>query len=308
MMKALITGSNGFVGHYLKIELEKNNIEVIGMDMVGEAIHADFLDAHSVRDAVFQVKPDFVFHLAGQSSVGMSWQKPQLTFSVNVNGTINLLDAIRDTGRKTRIILIGSADEYGKVTEEQCPLTEETQPQPSSPYAISKYAQELMAKTYMCAYDMDIVLTRSFNHTGPGQRKGFVIPDFASQIAMIERGAPAVLSVGNLEARRDISDVRDIVKGYWLLAQAGTAGEVYNIGAGCAYSIKALLQLLLEMSSRKIEINEDTKKARPIDTPLVVSDISKVKNLGYNPRYSIEETLRDTLDYWRKTLEKRGAF
>lgn len=306
-MKALVTGSNGFVGHYLKIELEKNNIEVIGMDLEGDAIHTDLLDAVSVRNAVFQLKPDFVFHLAGQSSVGLSWQKPQMSVSVNINGTLNLLDAIRDLAGDTRIIIIGSSDEYGKITEGQCPIEETIFPKPASPYAVSKYAQELMAKTYVSAYDMDIVLTRSFNHTGPYQKRGFVIPDFASQIAMIERGAPNILSVGNLEAGRDISDVRDIVKGYYLLAKEGKKGEIYNVGSGQAYQIQSLLQTLLNMSNREIKINQDAEKMRPIDIPLIVSDIRKIRTLGYQPRYSIEETLKDTLDYWRNILAKRGT-
>lgn len=300
-MKALITGANGFVGHYLIHELTDNGYDVISTDLHDENYPLNLLDTGGVHELVQKVAPDVIFHLAGQSVVALSWEKPSLTFEINVNGTINLLEAVRSSGKNIRVVLIGSADEYGKVKLADCPIQETLEPQPVSPYALSKYTQEKIALLYCKAYEMDVILTRSFNHTGPGQKKGFVIPDFASQIAAIEKGAEPIIRVGNLQVQRDFSDVRDVVRGYRLLAQKGKSGEVYNIGSGKAYCIKEMLELLVGLSNVPTKIEEDQDKIRPIDVPLIISDIEKIKKeTGYVPRYSISETLQDTLDYWRQ--------
>ena len=191
--RALITGVNGFVGTYLEQELYQAGYEVIGTDLQGRAVTADLLNKETTKNLVNDIAPDYIFHLAGQASVALSWQNPQMTVDVNVIGTLNLLDGVKIADKPIRIVVIGSSDEYGKVKKEDCPISERFEPHPESPYAVSKYMQEKMALLYQTAYGMDVVLTRSFNHTGPGQKKGFVIPDFASQIARIEKGAEPVL-------------------------------------------------------------------------------------------------------------------
>lgn len=298
--RALITGVNGFVGTYLEQELYQAGYEVIGTDLQGRAVTADLLNKETTKNLVNDIAPDYIFHLAGQASVALSWQNPQMTVDVNVIGTLNLLDGVKIADKPIRIVVIGSSDEYGKVKKEDCPISERFEPHPESPYAVSKYMQEKMALLYQTAYGMDVVLTRSFNHTGPGQKKGFVIPDFASQIARIEKGAEPVLRVGNLNARRDFSDVRDIVRGYRLLAETGKCGEIYNIGAGKSYQIAEILRILVSLAKIKIDVIEEPEKMRPIDTPLILADIEKIRrDTGYVPKFRIEDTLKDTLDYWR---------
>ncbi len=203
----------------------------------------DLLDFVCVKNYMQSERPGIIFHLAGQSAVGLSWKEPQMTFSINVNATLNLLDAARELPAPARVLLIGSGDEYGK-TDGAAPIKETAPLKPETPYAVSKCAQEEMARLYTRAYGMDIVLTRSFNHTGPQQRRGFVVPDFASQIAAIEKGGDPVLKVGNLSAERDFSDVRDVARAYRLLAEKGRPGEIYNGGAGKACRIRDLLDIL----------------------------------------------------------------
>ncbi len=263
----------------------------------------DLLDFVCVKNYMQSERPGIIFHLAGQSAVGLSWKEPQMTFSINVNATLNLLDAARELPAPARVLLIGSGDEYGK-TDGAAPIKETAPLKPETPYAVSKCAQEEMARLYTRAYGMDIVLTRSFNHTGPQQRRGFVVPDFASQIAAIEKGGDPVLKVGNLSAERDFSDVRDVARAYRLLAEKGRTGEIYNVGAGKACRIRDLLDILLSYAGRKIDVRQDAAKMRPVDVPVIVSDITKLqKDTGFAAEYTIEETLRDTLDYWRKQNE-----
>lgn len=305
-MKALITGINGFVGFYLKDELEKNGYTVCGMDIVGggDVHYADLTDYRSVRDALESAQPGCVFHLAGQSSAGLSWSNPQMTFDVNVTGSLNLLEAVREADASIPILMIGSSDEYGKVGEKDCPLKETFVPRPANPYAISKLAQEELCKLYVEAYGMHIVMTRSFNHTGPRQKKGFVIPDFCSRIVEMEQTGRHIMNVGNLSAKRDFSDVRDIVRAYRLLMERGSAGEIYNVGSGKAYQIRELLEMLVDMSGVEIEIYQDPEKMRPIDLPLIQSDIGKLaERTGYEPEYDIRQTLEGTLHYWRAGRE-----
>ncbi len=299
-MKALVTGVGGFVGKYLTDELKNANYETVGSDLQNADVDVDLLNYTQTYNLIKSTAPSVIFHLAGQSSVGVSWKKPQLTFDVNIKGTINLLEAVREVNPKIRILIIGSSEEYGKVSKEDCPIKETLTPKPQNPYAVSKYAQEQMALLYAKAYNLDVVLTRSFNHTGPTQPTGFVIPDFATQIVEIERGGTPQIFVGNLEAKRDISDVRDIVHGYRLLAQKGRSGEIYNIGSANAYSIAQLLNMLIEISAVKPEVIVDKAKLRPIETPLIVCDIAKLQaDTGYKSSFSIKTTLEDILNYRR---------
>ena len=271
------------------------------------------MDVTSVTetDAVIaDIKPDVVFHLAAQSSVKLSWEKPHLTLNVNIIGALNVLEACRrltETGKKTKVLLIGSAEEYGKVTPEQCPIKEELQCAPKNLYALSKLTQNGLGKIYSESFGMDIITVRAFNHTGPKQAPAFVLADFCKQVAEIESGErEAVISVGNLEAMRDFTDVRDIVKAYLLLSEKGKSGQTYNVGRGEAVKISALLDMLLKEAKCPIEVRRDEGRMRPSDVPLHVADTTKIRSdTGWQPTISLEETVKDTLNYWRQAWSPR---
>ncbi|MGL5258293.1 MAG: GDP-mannose 4,6-dehydratase [Proteocatella sp.] len=306
-MKALITGIDGFVGYHLYKLLISQGIEVHGTTINKEYIneditvhHMNLLNKDEVINVIKKVSPNYVYHLAGQSAVGLSWKEPVLTMNVNVNGTINLLDAIREQKINCRTLIIGSSDQYGPVTLDMCPIKETQSLNPVSPYGISKCTQEQIAKLYADAYEMDIVMVRAFNHIGPMQGKNFVVADFASRIVEIERGSEPVLKVGNLDAYRDFTDVRDIVKGYALLLNKGHSGEIYNIGSGKSIKVKDILNILVEYSKVEIKIELDSSKMRPIDVPKVECDNSKIKkHTGWDIENDVHQTLKDTLEYWR---------
>jgi GDP-4-dehydro-6-deoxy-D-mannose reductase len=309
-MKALITGVNGFVGEYLSIYLKDKGIEIYGTDIIdkGNSEHAhfiktDLLDEKSTSNMLLDVNPDYIFHLAGQSNVGLSWKDPALTMRVNIMGTVNLMDAVRKAVPKAKMLIIGSADQYGTVLPEMCPLKEDMPINPESPYALSKTLQEQAAQFYIKHFGLNIVLVRAFNHIGPGQRLGFVIPDFACRIAQIEHGLLDRLDVGNLSAARDFSDVRDIVRGYYLLMEKGQCGHIYNIGSGRPRKISDILTLMLSFSKIDIKVYEDPSKMRPSDAPLIYGDCTKIRNdVGYVSEFCLEDTLREVLDYWRERV------
>ena len=301
-MKALITGINGFVGPYLKELLLRNNIEVVGMD-ISDGEDVDFVvnlcDFDSVNNLIVKTNPDFVFHLAAQSSVKLSFEKPDLTMEVNVNGTKNLLDSIKEHAPDSKILIVGSADVYGVPGEN--PLIESSNLNPVSPYGKSRVEQEKLA----LSYGLNLVISRSFTHTGPGQTPIFVCSDFAKQIAEIEGGKENVISVGNIDVRRDFTDVRDIVKAYLIVLGKCDFNEVYNICSGKNYSIKQILDILLSFTDTNVEVVVDNKKLRKADIINLEGDNSKfVKVTGWKPEISIEQTLKDLLDYWRNALVK----
>lgn len=306
-MKALITGVNGFVGNYLSKYLIEKGYDVCGtviednvkMENV-EIYKMNLLNKEEVNEIIKSVNPDYIFHLAGQSAVGLSWKEPTLTMNVNVNGTINLLDAVRENRVDTKVLIIGSSDQYGIIKAEDCPISEEKLLNPTSPYAISKMAQEQIAKLYVNSYNMNLIMVRAFNHIGPMQSKNFVVSDFASKIAEIEKGSDPVIRVGNLEAYRDFTDVRDIVRGYVMLMESGKIGEIYNIGSGNAIKVQEILDTLLSLSNTKIKVEIDQERFRPSDVPIIQCDNSKIKTqVEWEPEYDIKDTLKDTLDYWR---------
>lgn len=305
-MKALITGYSGFVGKYLATELRNNGYDVTGTDISGEDVEiADLLDTDSLFSMLKRCEPDVIFHLAGQAAVGLSWQIPRKTFDINVGGTINLLDSVRQLEKKPRILIVGSSDQYGIVKPEDCPIRETLGMNPQSPYAISKMAQEKTAVVLAQAYGIDIVLTRSFNHIGPGQKKGFVIADFCAEIAAIESGRKdPVMHVGNLSAKRDFTDVRDVVQAYRLLIEKGQAGQVYNIGSGSPISIQEILEKLLSLSKSSIQVDVDASKLRALDVPIVSCCYEKLhRDTGWSPTYIIADTLRDVLYYFRSVAQ-----
>ncbi|EKQ50540.1 MULTISPECIES: GDP-mannose 4,6-dehydratase [unclassified Clostridium] len=306
-MKALITGVNGFVGNYLSKYLMEQGYTVYGT-VIDDNITMEnviiskmnLLNKEEVIETIKSINPDQIYHLAGQSAVGFSWKEPTLTMDVNINGTINLLDAVRENNINTKVLIIGSSDEYGIIKPEECPISEKHPLNPTSPYAISKMAQEQIAKLYINSYKMNLIMVRAFNHIGPKQSKNFVVSDFASKVAEIEKGAESVIRVGNLEAYRDFTDVRDIVRGYFMLMNNGEIGELYNIGSGNAYKIQDILDILLSLSTADIKVEIDPDKLRPSDVPIIQCDNSKIKShINWFPQYDIKNTLKDTLDYWR---------
>lgn len=311
-VRALITGVNGFVGGYLSEYLISQGLEVWGTKLGKEAKAKELNEKVILRDMditkeeevyciINECKPDYIFHLAAQSSVGLSWKMPALTIDVNVTGTIYLMEAVNKVKKSARILLIGSSEEYGVIKAEDVPISEEYPLHPSNPYAVSKMAQEELAKEFVSSYGLNIIMVRAFNHIGPKQSTAFVVSDFAKRIADIEKGLLGpILYVGNLEAKRDFTDVRDIVEGYYALIQHGKSGEVYNIGSGRTYKIRDILNSLLSLSKVKIEVKEDEARMRPLDVPIIQCDNSKLKRLmKWETAYSLEETLADVMDYWR---------
>ncbi len=302
MKKALITGSEGFVGKYLRAELEQNGYDVTGLDLVPgpHTVCIDLLNSEQVNAFIRVEKPDSIFHLAGQANVGKSWQIPQKTMEINVNAAVNLMEAVRTYSPETAILLVGSSDQYGNLKEAGVSVSEETPMKPMNPYAISKVAQEQMGKAYAKAYHLKICMTRSFNHGGAGQKPGFMIPDFASGIVKVERGEQEALSVGNLASRRDFTHVKDVVRAYRLIAEKGTPGEVYNVGSGTTYSAQEVLDKLIAMASCPIPVRQDPARMRPSDTPVICCDRSKLtRDTGWEPTFSIEVIIKDTLKYYR---------
>ena len=306
-MKALITGIDGFVGNHLSNYLLKEGYAVYGTSVIDgfkkeniNICHMNVLDKEEIRNVINKIKPDQIYHLAGQSAVGLSWKNPVLTVDINISGTLNLLDIIRELKLNVSILIIGSSDQYGIIKPEECPVNEEHTQKPQSPYGISKKTQEELALLYSKAYDMNIIAVRPFNHIGTGQNLNFVVPDFASRIADIENGAEPILKVGNLETYRDFTDVKDIVRGYAMLLNKGRKGEVYNIGSGKEVKVYDILRKLIDISGVSIKIEIDPDKFRPIDVPLIVSDNSKIFNdTGWKPEIILDDTLNEILQYWR---------
>lgn len=310
MKRILIIGAAGFVGNHLidyilsekkdwRITATKMPKEIINKDI--ETIDLNILEYEQITDVLNRVRPDYIFHLAAQSSVALSWKNPQLTIDINIKGAVNVLDAIRSLDYKPRLLMIGSGEEYGHVRPEEVPIIEDNNTRPGNIYAATKAAQNMISKIYADGYKMDIMSTRSFNHTGPNQAPMFVVADFCKQVADIEKGSQEpVINVGNLSARRDFTDVRDVVRAYCLLMEKGRSGETYNVGSGHALEIRQILDTIVSMSDREIAVNVDPKKLRPVDVPIIEADITKIKNdTGWEPQISIEQTIRETLDYYR---------
>lgn len=318
-MRVLITGITGFVGsHLAEFLLARGGIEVFGtlrwrsktdnIDSIKDRLRmyeCDLRDASSVRHLIEVVRPDRIFHLAAQSFVPMSWRAPSETMATNTIGQINLLEAIRQCGLSPRIHIAGSSEEYGWVSPEELPILETHPLRPLSPYAVSKVAQDLMGYQYACSYKMHIVRTRAFNHTGPRRGEVFATSNFSKQIALIEAGHQApVIQVGNLSSTRDFSDVRDIVRAYWLALELGSVGEVYNICSGQDHSIGEVLETLLKMSSRRIQVEVDPQRLRPSDVLRLRGNCSKLKQeTGWEPKIPFKKTLEDLLNDWRDKVQ-----
>ena len=322
-MRVLITGFTGFVGSHLADHLlEHGDCEIFGlyrwrsrMENIAHLrdkvtmVEGDIADAAAIRRAVKISRPDWIFHLAAQSFVPTSWTSPGETLHVNVQGQVNLFEAVRSLGLTPRIQIACSSEEYGLVHPNELPITEDSPLRPLSPYAVSKVTQDLMAYQYHRSYDIDVVRTRGFNHTGPRRGHVFVCSNFAHQVASIEAGLQdASIRVGNLEARRDFTDVRDMVRGYVLALEKGKPGEVYNICRGESHSIQQVLDLLLEMAGLDVKVEHDPERMRPSDVPILEGSAARfAADTGWVATIPFEQTLTDLLDYWRDRLSKRTA-
>jgi GDP-4-dehydro-6-deoxy-D-mannose reductase len=271
-------------------------------------IETDLDDASSVASVLDRVQPDRIIHLAGQSSVGQSWRDPGATLRTNVLGIVHLLDALRGRGLTPRVLVVGSAEEYGRVEEKDVPLRESAPLRPSSPYAVSKAAQGLLALQHSEPGGLSVIVTRTFPHTGPRRGEGFAESSFARQLAEIEIGKrPAVIEVGNLDAVRDFSDVRDVVRAYWALLESGSPGEAYNVCSGRGVSIRELLETLIRLSGLSVEVRVDPERLRPADIPVLVGNPAKLRAAtGWTPRLELERTLADLLGYWRDQVSAEG--
>lgn len=305
-MRVLITGATGFVGRHLsRLALSKKNTFVYGLvrrssdklEHGVRSVRADLLSKKSLLAVLRKTRPDRIYHLAGQSSVARSWKETKMTFDVNVGGTRALLEAARLSGTKARILICGSADEYGASGKGSTKLKEDAPLKPLSPYGVSKVEQGLLGRHYYSEYGLHVVRTRAFNHIGPGQAGHFVVPGFARQIADIVSGAQkAEIKVGNLEAVRDFTDVRDVVRAYWLALEKGKAGEVYNICTGRPRRVADVLRFYLRASSVKIKVSSDPARMRASDVPRLVGDAKKLERAaGWKPRIRFETTLLDVL-------------
>lgn len=312
MKKAMIIGAAGFVGGYLIDHLKDDmNWEVYGTKLEIEKIerkdieiyNLDILEKKEIVKLFERIKPDYIFNLAAQSSVSLSWKNPILTVDINIKGVINILEAVREIKQyNPKIILIGSSEEYGNVKEDEIPVKEENNLRPGNIYAVTKVCQNMIGKIYSFAYEMDIVNIRAFNHIGPKQAPIFVVSDFCKQVSEIEKGLrEPIIYTGNLEAKRDFTDVRDIVRAYSALALNGKKGETYNVGSGKAVSIKEILDIILKNSTKSIEIRRDEKRYRPIDIPIIEADIEKLKEItAWKPEILLEESIKEIVSYWRK--------
>lgn len=316
-MRVLITGAGGFVGNHLAAHLgeAQKSAQLFGTTLFErESVHPaisenrliDLKDLAQARDLLANCRPDAIYHLAAQAFVPRSFDEPWETLENNILAQLNIIRACLDLKLRPRILIASSAEIYGEVSAEQLPLDEDSAIRPTNPYSVSKVAQDMLALQYYLSHDLPIMRARPFNHIGPGQNGRFVAPAFAMQIATIEEGQrEAVINVGNLTAKRDFTDVRDIVRAYQLIIEKGQPGEAYNVASGRAYSIRQLLDILLGLSEIDIDVRVDPARLRPVDVPEIRGDANKLRrDTGWRPSLSFEETLQDVLTDCRRRAQQ----
>ena len=323
-MRALITGITGFAGSHLADFLlaEHPEVEVFGtfrwrsrrdniehLEGKVKLLETDLRDYASVHTALAAARPDAIFHLAAQSFVPTSWNAPTETLTSNVVGQTNIFEAVRALGLDPAIQIACSSEEYGLVLPHETPIKETNPLRPLSPYAVSKVAQDYLGYQYFQSYGIKAIRTRGFNHTGPRRGEVFVTSNFAKQVAEIEAGLnPPVMRVGNLDAVRDFTDVRDMVRAYWLAVTKAKPGEVYNIATGSGITIRAMLDKLLALAKVEVKVETDPARLRPSDVEVLIGDSSKFRaDTGWEPRIPFDTTLADLLDYWRVRTARRAA-
>jgi GDP-4-dehydro-6-deoxy-D-mannose reductase len=322
MQRVLITGITGFAGSHLAehfladhpgVEVfgtyrwrsRRENIEAIEGRI--RLLECDLSDMTAVRNALEISRPDAIYHLAAQSFVPSSWVSPLQTLTDNVSGQTNIFEAVRSLGLDPAIQIACSSEEYGLVLPDEVPIRETNPLRPLSPYAVSKVAQDFLAYQYFMSYGLRTVRTRGFNHTGPRRGEVFVTSNFAKQVATIEAGkADPVIKVGNLDAVRDFTDVRDMVRGYVLATEKGKPGEVYNLASGKAITIRAMLDKLIALASVEVKVETDPARLRPSDVEVLIGDYSKFHaDTGWEPKIPFDQTLEDLLNYWRQRIARR---
>lgn len=304
-MRAFVTGALGFVGRHLVAHLEASGDDVTTTDP--SAGGADITDAEAIGAELAAARPEVVYHLAGWADVGGSWQHPVPAFRANAEGTLNVLSAARDAGVE-RVVAVSSADVYGQAGPDEMPLTEDSPLRPSSPYAASKVAADYLGLQAWLGHQLGVMRVRAFNHLGPGQTDRFVASALASRIARAECDGGTTLTVGNLSARRDYTDVRDVVRAYRLLAEAGEPGEAYNVCSGVDLAVQDLVDQLLALSSADLTLEVDPDLFRPVDTPVLRGSHDKLTAAtGWEPEVPIATTLSDLLDDWRQRLAREAA-
>ncbi len=316
-MRVLITGIAGFVGSHLAEYLLQKDAELFGTVLPRESLanverikdrlklfRCDITKAKQLENVVKKSKPEYVFHLAAQSSVSLSWKIPQKTAEVNIIGTINLLESLRKHADNARIMLASSREVYGRVKKTELPITEKHALKPINPYGASKLAMEFLGMQYYYNYGLESIIIRSFNITGPRRPANFVCSDWAKQMAEIKLNLKEpVIEIGNINAIRDFTDVRDAVRAYWLAIQKCKAAEPYNVCSGKGLAMKDVLKLVLSFSKKKIKIVRCDKKVERIAIPYAVGSYAKLrKATGWKPRISFKKTLNDLIDYWKKQL------
>jgi GDP-4-dehydro-6-deoxy-D-mannose reductase len=292
LQTVVITGGKGFVGRHLERELKENKYRVV----IWDKPEVDITKSETYREELKKIKPEWVVHLAAIASVGQSLKEEELTYRVNVEGTRRLLETVQEVSPVTKVLVVSTADIYGQGSSTPLPELKLAECRPKNPYAQSKWQMEKIIEENFLER---VIVVRPFPHIGPGQSKGFVTADFASQLAT----GGEVMRVGNLEARRDFTDVRDVVRAYRLLLERGELGEVYNIASGRAVSVQEILEKLIKISGRKVRVEQDPDKLRPSDVPISVGDASKLKKTtGWEREISFEQSLQDIWEYWRKRV------
>ena len=318
-MKVLITGISGFAGsHLAEYFLAEGKHEIFGaikwrsdrqnISHIQDRIHlfeCDIKDAFAMKTIITEIKPEQIFHLAAQSYVSFSWRAPQETLITNIIGELNLFEAVRQVKIDPLIHIAGSSEEYGMVVPEELPITEANALRPLSPYGVSKVTQDLLGYQYFKSYGMKIIRTRAFNHTGPRRGTVFATSNFAKQIVEIEKNKrDPVIYVGNLEAVRDFTDVRDVVRAYALSLERCDPGEVYNIASGKGRKIRDMLDMLVALSNADLKIEQDPTRLRPSDVELLIGSSEKFqKKTGWKPEIPFDKTMKDLLDYWREKIK-----
>lgn len=293
-MRALVTGGRGFVGTWLARHLRSQGDEVIAIDH-----EVEITDPGAVREVLDDASPEVVYHLAALTHVGRSWTGPGDVFKVNALGTLNVLEAARVCNPAPRVLVTSSAEVYGSVTERDLPIGETAPLAPVTPYGASKVAAEFLGVQAYLGHGLEVIRVRPFNHVGPGQGAGFVVASLASHIVEAQRSGTKEVPVGNLAARRDLTDVRDVVRAYRLLMEKGAPGDVYNVCSGTDVSIEEVARRLLELAGVDLELVVDPSLARPVDVPVLRGDPGKLRETtGWEPEIDLTRTLRDVLDHW----------